>query len=88
VGLERGPLNLVCTIEELLGRKSSDSSLENRKYGRRNPRGTLYPQNLALTSLTRGSRSVEIILSRTHATKFISLFIFLLGGAMSTNVTY
>jgi hypothetical protein len=30
VSLERGPLSLVNTIEELLGRKSSDSGLENR----------------------------------------------------------
>jgi hypothetical protein len=29
VGLKRGPLSLVNTIEELLGRKSSDSGLEN-----------------------------------------------------------
>jgi hypothetical protein len=29
VGLERGPLSLVSTTEELLGRKSSDSGLEN-----------------------------------------------------------
>jgi hypothetical protein len=28
VGLERGPLNLVSTTEELLGRKSSGSGLE------------------------------------------------------------
>jgi hypothetical protein len=37
VGLERGPLSLVSTTEELLGRKRSDSGLENRKYGRREP---------------------------------------------------
>jgi hypothetical protein len=30
VGLERGPLSLVSAIEELLGRKSSGSGLENR----------------------------------------------------------
>jgi hypothetical protein len=30
VGLERGPVNLVGTIEELLERKSSGSGLENR----------------------------------------------------------
>jgi hypothetical protein len=30
MGLELGPLSLVSTIEELLGRKSSGSSLENR----------------------------------------------------------
>jgi hypothetical protein len=33
-GLERGPLSLLSTIEELLGRKSSGSGLENRKYDR------------------------------------------------------
>jgi hypothetical protein len=47
VGLERGPLSLVSTTEELLGRKSSDCGLENLEYGRRNPlcwpRNTLYP---------------------------------------------
>jgi hypothetical protein len=46
VGLERGPLSLVSTNEELLGRKSSSSGLENREYGRRDPssrpRVTLY----------------------------------------------
>jgi hypothetical protein len=33
VGLERGPLSLVNTIEELLERKNSASGLEIRKYG-------------------------------------------------------
>jgi hypothetical protein len=33
VDLERGPLSLVGTIEELLGRKSSVSGLENRDNG-------------------------------------------------------
>jgi hypothetical protein len=33
----RGPLSLVSTTEELLGRKSSGSGLENREYGRRDP---------------------------------------------------
>jgi hypothetical protein len=37
VGLERGPLSLVSTIEELLGRKNSGSGLESRSYGRRAP---------------------------------------------------
>jgi hypothetical protein len=37
VGLERGSLSLVSTIEELLGRKSSGSGLENLEYGRRDP---------------------------------------------------
>jgi hypothetical protein len=37
VGLERGPLSLVSTTEELLERKSSGSGLEVREYGRRDP---------------------------------------------------
>jgi hypothetical protein len=32
---QRGPLSLVSTIEELRGRKSSGSGLENREYGRK-----------------------------------------------------
>jgi hypothetical protein len=48
VGLERGPLSLVSTIEEPLERKISGSGLEGREYGCRGPlcwpRGTLYPQ--------------------------------------------
>jgi hypothetical protein len=51
VGLERVPLSLVSTIEELLGRNSSGSGLEIREYGRgeplRWPRDTLYTQNVA-----------------------------------------
>jgi hypothetical protein len=50
VGLERGPLSLVSTTEELLGRKSSGSGIESREYCRRDPtrwtRGTLYPQKV------------------------------------------
>jgi hypothetical protein len=50
VALERGPLSLVSTTEELLGRKRSGSGLESREYARRDssrwPRGTLYPQNV------------------------------------------
>jgi hypothetical protein len=50
------------------------SGLERREYGLRDPprlpRGTLYPQTLALTSPTSGGRSVGIVRSRTHATEF------------------
>jgi hypothetical protein len=74
VGLERGPLRLMSTIEELLGRKSSGFGLESREYGRRDPsrwpRGTLYPQKLALTWTTCGCRSVGTVSSRTLATEF------------------
>jgi hypothetical protein len=60
VRVERDPLSLVSTTEELLGRKSRDPGLENREYGRRNlsrwPRDTLYSQKkLPLTSLDRYS---------------------------------
>jgi hypothetical protein len=37
VGLERGPLSLVSTIEELLGTNSKGSGLESREYARRDP---------------------------------------------------
>jgi hypothetical protein len=43
VGLERVPLSLMITTEELLERKSSGSDLENRDYDRRNP--TLWPSD-------------------------------------------
>jgi hypothetical protein len=50
MGLERGPLSLVSTTEELLDRKLAGSCLENREYGRRDPsrrpRGTLYTQKV------------------------------------------
>jgi hypothetical protein len=65
MGLERSPLSLVSTIEELLGRKSG-SDLENRDYGHRGSA----EQNLALTSPTSGGRSVGIVCSRTQATEF------------------
>jgi hypothetical protein len=37
VDLERGPLSLVSTTEELLGRKNSGCGVEIREYGRRDP---------------------------------------------------
>jgi hypothetical protein len=37
VGLELGPLSLMSTNEEPLGRKSSDSGLEDREYGPGDP---------------------------------------------------
>jgi hypothetical protein len=37
VGLERGPLSLVSTIDQLLARISNGPDLEIRDYGRRNP---------------------------------------------------
>jgi hypothetical protein len=55
------------------------SGLENRDYGRRDssrwPRDTLYPQKLALTSLTSGGRSACIVRSRAQAMEFSFQFI-------------
>jgi hypothetical protein len=79
MGLERGPLSLVSTIEELLGRKSSGSGLESREFNHRDlsrwPRGTLYPQTFAPTSPTSGDRSVSIVRSLTQATELSLYFV-------------
>jgi hypothetical protein len=79
VGQELGPLSLMTKIEELLERKSSVSGVVNRDYDRsyssRLPRDTLYPQTLALTSLTSGGRLVGIVRSRTQATEYFILYI-------------
>jgi hypothetical protein len=68
VRLERGPLSLVSTTEELLGRKRGGSGLEIREYGRgdqlRCPRDTL-------TSPTSGGRSVAMVRWRTKATELV-----------------
>jgi hypothetical protein len=65
MGPERGPLSLVSTTEELLGRKVAGPIYKNPEYGRsdpsRCPRGTIYPQKLTLTSPTSCGRSVGII---------------------------
>jgi hypothetical protein len=75
MGLEQGSLSLVSTIEELLENKSTCPGLENREYGRNDPprwpRDTLYPQKLALSSLTNGGLSVGIVRSRTQTTKLV-----------------
>jgi hypothetical protein len=60
------------STEEQNRERSTYSGLESREYGRRDPsrwpRGTLYPQKLALTSLPSGCRSVGVVRSRTKAT--------------------
>jgi hypothetical protein len=72
VGLERGPLSLVSTTEELLDRKSSGSGLENREYSCRDLSRVVNatPQKLALTSPTRCGPSVGTVRSLTEATVF------------------
>jgi hypothetical protein len=44
VDLERGPVSLMSTIEELLERKSSGSGLENWDHGCVKDAAPLYPQ--------------------------------------------
>jgi hypothetical protein len=70
VCLERGPLSLESTTEELIGRNSSGSSLESREY----VLGIRYADHvapsihkmLALSSSTGGGRSVGVVCSRTQ----------------------
>jgi hypothetical protein len=47
----------------------------------------LYPQKLALTSLTGGGHSVRIVRSRTKATEF-SLYRVLKNSRFKTYITY
>jgi hypothetical protein len=76
VGLQRGPHSLVCTIEDLLDRKSSGSGLESREYGSRDPSHWPLSSNSAPISLTSGGRSVGIVRSRTQAKEFSLVFWF------------
>jgi hypothetical protein len=74
MGLEWGPLSLVSTTEELLDRKVAAPVWKTENTGRRDPsrrpRGTPYPQKLAITSPTSGGRSVDIVRSRTQTMEF------------------
>jgi hypothetical protein len=71
-GLERGPLSLLRTTEELLEGKVAGpvkkTEINDRGDPLRWPRDILYPQKLVLTSPTSGGRSIGIVRSRTKAT--------------------
>jgi hypothetical protein len=75
VGLGRGALGLVSTVE-LLETKSSGSDLENRDYGRKDPRADhaipLHAQMLPLTSPTSDGLSVGIVRSLTNGLKTVA----------------
>jgi hypothetical protein len=78
VGLERGPLSLVSTVEELLGRKSSGFGLENQYYGRRDPPRWPRYSSLSVTNFAdKGGRSVGIVRSRTKATELLLREVFM-----------
>jgi hypothetical protein len=76
VGLERVPLSLVSTIEELLERKSSGSGLDKRDYRRRDParrrRFTSLSTKVGTNFADKRWSSVGIVLSRTQVTEFVS----------------
>jgi hypothetical protein len=84
----QGLLSLMSTIEELLGRKSSGSGLENREYDCRNPLwwpcNALCLQKLALTSPTNGDRLASIVLSQTKVTEFV----FFVGCCGNLTIIY
>jgi hypothetical protein len=98
VGLERGPLSLVSTTEELLERKSSGSDQQNRDYGRRESAALTmgHPSSykkLALTSPTSGGRSVGIVRSRTKPTELLVYYYvpehyIILNARMSVVIVY
>jgi hypothetical protein len=82
--LEWGPLSLVSTTEELLGRNSSGCGLESWDYSRGDalpwPCDTLYRQKLELSSPTSSCHLVSTVRLRTRATEFyiyICIYIYI-----------
>jgi hypothetical protein len=74
MGLERGPLSLVSTIEELLGRAAPVTKSEIMTVGiRHGYHVTFYLQKLALTSSKSSCCSVGIVRSCIQATEFFLL---------------
>jgi hypothetical protein len=78
VGLERGPLRLVSTTEELLDGKVAVSvqKTENTAVGIRHADHVSLSirKKLAITSPTSGGRSVGIVRSRTQIMEFSLVF--------------
>jgi hypothetical protein len=74
VGLERGPLSLVSTTEEILDRKVAAPvyKTENTAAGIRHADhvGPSIRKNFAITSPTSDCRSVGIVHSRTQTMEF------------------
>jgi hypothetical protein len=74
MGLERGPLSLVSTTEELLDRKAAAPAYKTENTAvvirRADHVAPSIRQRLAITSPTRGGRSVGIVRSRTQTMEF------------------
>jgi hypothetical protein len=81
VGLERGPLSLVNTMEELLERNSSGLSLENRDYGRRGSAVLTTPHRKVGTNFVDKRRSLSLnsslVESGHRVCLLVSLFVSL-----------
>jgi hypothetical protein len=77
VGLERGPLSLVSTTEELLDRKVAAPvwKIENTAVGIRHADhvAPFIFKKLEITSPTSGGRSVGIVRSRTQIMEIFNL---------------
>jgi hypothetical protein len=80
MGLEQGPLSLVSTIEELLERNISGSSLERREYGHGDPLhwpcDSLYLQKLTLTLPRSCCHVVGIVHSWTKDTVVVFFLVY------------
>jgi hypothetical protein len=80
VGLERGPLNLVSTTEELLDRKVAAPvyKAENTAIGIRHADyvAPSIRKKLAITTPTSGGRSVGVVRSRTQTMEFFFIDTF------------
>jgi hypothetical protein len=92
VGLERVHSASWVQLRSYLKRKSSCSGLESLEYGRRDPlrwpRGTLYPQKLALTSPPIGGRSAGTVRSRAQVKEFsLMSFYVLLSHVLHTLIS-
>jgi hypothetical protein len=80
VGLERGPLSLVSTTEELLDRKIAAAvyKTENTAVVIRHADHVTpsIRKKLAITSPTSGGRSVGIVRSRTQTMEFSLVYMY------------
>jgi hypothetical protein len=78
VDLERDPLSLMNTIEELLGRKNSGFGLENREYNRTRS-VTLTMRHLlslkVVTDFADKRRSLGIVRLLARATELLDIYL-------------